>query len=98
MLLKTDEPATRSSVDTYNSIFGGNKLARSLSSGLPAKPEQIKLADTFTSLRASQGVTDLETSLSDLQAQARDIQAISKARTAAEKGQGCTNERYLWTY
>lgn len=81
---KADEPAVRSTTDAYTSIF--NQVSESLKSGLPTQPSAVNLTQTFQDLRANQGVTELETSLSDLQAQARDIQAISKARTNAEKG------------
>ena len=81
---KSDEPAVRSTTDAYTSIF--NQVSESLKSSLPTQPSAVNLTQTFQDLRANQGVTELETSLSDLQAQARDIQAISKARTAAEKG------------
>lgn len=81
---KEKEPGTRTSTRTYNDIF--NEIKTSLTSGLPTKPETVNLAETFVNLRKSQGVVDLETSLTDLQAQARDIQAISRARTTAEKG------------
>ena len=73
---KADEPAVRSTTDAYTSIF--NQVSESLKSGLPTQPSAVNLTQTFQDLRANQGVTELETSLSDLQAQARDIQAISK--------------------
>jgi hypothetical protein len=81
---KNEEPSTRTSSKTYNDIF--NEIKTSLTSGLPTKPETISLAKTFTDLRSSKGVSDLEDSLNDLQTQARDIQAISRARTTAERG------------
>jgi hypothetical protein len=81
---KNEEPSTRTSSKTYNDIF--NEIKTSLTSGLPTKPETISLAKTFTDLRKSNAVVDLENSLNDLQTQARDIQAISRARTTAERG------------
>jgi len=81
---KTGEPAVRSSVQSYQDIY--DNISKSLTSNLPAKPAAPNLTETYNTLRTNYGVTDLETSLSDLQKQARDIQAASKARTDAELG------------
>lgn len=80
----TDEPEVRSSVLTYNDIF--KQVSDSLKTGLGDKPETVDLTNTYKTLRSEQGVTDLEEMRSDLLAQARDLQAISSARTTAEKG------------
>lgn len=78
------EPATRTSAQNYTDIY--NQITTSLTKDLPTKPTTPDLSKTFTDLRASQGVTDLENSLTDLQKQARDITAASAARTSAEQG------------
>jgi hypothetical protein len=44
------------------------------------------MVDTYKNLIGTADITNLETSLTDLQAQARDIQANSIARTNAENG------------
>lgn len=81
---KTGDPATRTSVQSYQDIY--DNITKSLTSNLPAKPAAPNLSQTYNDLRTTYGVNDLETSLSDLQKQARDIQAASKARTDAELG------------
>ncbi len=78
---KTNEPETRSSA--YNNAF--NDLKSTLATDLPAKSDVVSLKDSFNALRGSYGVTDLENNLTELKTQARDIQAMSKARTNAEK-------------
>jgi hypothetical protein len=80
---KTEEPAIRSSVDTYNTIY--KQISESLTKDLGTKPEAVDLTETYKSLRSDSGITTLESSLADLQAQARDLQAASAARTSAEK-------------
>lgn len=77
-----NDPAIRTSVQNYNDLF--KTISSSLTSNLPTKPSQVNLTDTYKNLRDTQGITDLETSLNDLQKQARDIQAANKARTDAE--------------
>lgn len=80
----TDEPPVRNSTKTYDDIY--KQITTSLTSNLPEKPDNTSMTDTYKQLRSDAGVVDLETSLTDLQAQARDIQANSIARTNAEKG------------
>jgi hypothetical protein len=77
---KNDVPTKTSK---YSDIV--NQVTSTLTKGLGDKPETINLADTYKKLREDQGVNDLETNLSSLQGQARDLMAISKARTDAEK-------------
>lgn len=81
---KGNEPPVRSSVQSYQDIY--DNITKSLTSNLPAKPAAPNLTQTYNDLRTSYGVNDLEGSLSELQKQARDIQAASKARTDAELG------------
>lgn len=80
----SDTPQTKSSSSNYADIF--SQVSGAITSNLPAKPAEVNLTNTYNNLRASSGVADLESNLSTLQAQARDIQAISASRTAAEKG------------
>lgn len=77
------DPSTRTSSNTYNDIY--KNITTSLTANLPIKTTTPNLTATFNSLRENQGVTALETSLTDLQAQARTLQEASKARTNAEK-------------
>lgn len=79
-----DEPDTRKSTKTYDEIY--KDITSSLTKDLPDKPEPVDYAQTFLNLRSKYGINDLETSLTDLQAQARDIQAIKAERINAEKG------------
>lgn len=79
---KTDDPATRTSASAYTDIF--KQVSESLKSGLPEKIATPNLTQKYTDLRSQYGVTDLETSLADLNKQARDIQTISRQRTQAE--------------
>jgi len=79
-----NEPPVRNSTKTYNDIY--NQITTSLTKGLPEKPESTSMVDTYKAMLADKSVTDLENQLNDLQAQARDIQAISISRTNAEKG------------
>jgi hypothetical protein len=79
-----NEPPVRNSTKTYNDIY--NQITTSLKNGLPEKPENTSMVETYKTMLADKGVTDLENQLNALQAQARDIQANSIARTNAEKG------------
>lgn len=76
-------PETRKSAKTYDEIY--NEITSSLTKNLPAKPEVVDLTQKYKELMSGSDITTLETSLNDLQKQARDIQAISQARTSAEK-------------
>lgn len=79
---KSDDPAVRSSVQSYQDIY--DSITKSLTSNLPQKVAAPNLTQQYNDLRTQYGVSDLETSLADLNKQARDIQAISRARTNAE--------------
>lgn len=79
-----NEPDIRNSKKSYDEIY--KDITSSLSKGLPDKPEPVDYAQQFLDLKSKYGINELETSLTDLQAQARDIQAISAERTRAEKG------------
>lgn len=78
------DPETRKSAKTYDEIY--KDITTSLNKDLPDKPEPVDYAQQFLDLKNKYGINDLETSLTDLQTQARDIQAISAERTRAEKG------------
>lgn len=79
-----DVPETRKSAKTYDEIY--ESITNSLTRGLPDRPEPIDYAEQFLDLKSKYGIDELETSLTDLQAQARDIQAIKAQRINAEKG------------
>lgn len=79
-----DQPDTRNSKKSYDEIY--KDITSSLSKGLPDRPEPIDYAKQFLDLKNQYGINELETSLTDLQAQARDIQAIRAERITAEKG------------
>jgi hypothetical protein len=80
---KTNEPPIRTSMQTYKDSY--TDLKDVIKSELPDAPEKINFEEKFNSLRGTYGVTDLETKLTDLQKQARDIEAAKQARTDAEK-------------
>lgn len=79
---KTEDPATRASSTSYSDLF--NTIKSGLTSDV-ARPTTPSLVDTYTGLRNSYGLTDLESQLTSLQKQAKDIQTISQQRTDAEK-------------
>lgn len=79
-----DEPDTRKSTKTYDEIY--KDITSSLTKGLPNRPDPIDYAQQFLDLKSKYGINDLEESLTDLQAQAREIEAIKAERIRAEKG------------
>lgn len=79
-----DEPDVRNSKKSYDEIY--ESITNSLTKGLPDRPEPIDYAEQFLDLKSKYGIDELETSLTDLQSQARDIQAIKAQRINAEKG------------
>ena len=76
----TDEPPTRKTLDDYI-----NDVKTATTPTTPA-PTPYSSADDLTALRGKYGVADIESTLNGLKAQARDLQATSKARTDAEMG------------
>lgn len=76
-----NEPPVKSSVE---SIYG--KVSDLLKDNLSPKPAPVSMMETYTKLKADYGLTDLESNLNSLKAQARDIEAQKQARINSEKG------------
>ena len=81
---ESEEPETRSSSSLYSNVF--SQVSKSLTEGIGKRPEAIDRVKTYKSLREDQGITALETSLSDLRAEANTIKETMRARATAEKG------------
>lgn len=81
---KATEPPIRTSASNYQDLY--DSISKSLTSDLPTKPKAPSLVDTYTNLRSTYGITDMETNLNDLRKQARDIQALNQVQFDAETG------------
>lgn len=74
---KVDEPSVKSRYAEVTDLLKGS---------LAEKPAPVSMMETYTKLKADYGLTDLESNLNSLKAQARDIEAQKQARINSEKG------------
>ena len=81
---KTAEPATRTSAQNYADVY--NSITSTLTKDLPTKPSATSMVDTYKAMRSDTAVTTLESSLADLNKQARDIAALNQVQMDAETG------------
>lgn len=78
-----DGPKNRGSADTLNSFY--ENLSTTLSETLGPKPETRSSVDRFNELRQTAGLSSLESSLTELRRQARDIEATRRQRVATQR-------------
>lgn len=78
-----DNPPVKDSTASYEDMF--NKLKRDLAPSTPA-PAPLNQADTYNNLRATSGINDLESQLTDLKSQAKAITDVNTNQTLDEQG------------
>lgn len=81
----TGEPPIRTSVKSYQEMF--DQLKTSITGGSNnTKPANVSFADTFSTLRTTYGINDLETNLNKLKSDAQAIKDRNQARRFNEEG------------
>ena len=81
---ESEEPETRTSSSLYSDVF--SQISKSLTEGIGERPEAIDRVATYKALREEEGITSLESTLSDLKAEANTIKSTMRARATTEKG------------
>ena len=80
-----DGPDTRNSVKSVNDFY--SSLTKTINEALGDAPDTPSFTERFQELRADYGVSDLESQMSSLKQEERDLQAVKRERTAATREQ-----------
>lgn len=76
-------PGTRSSMKSLTDFY--SQLATTLSGAMGSRPEATSLTERYGELRAEANVSELESRLTDLEAEQKEIDAIKRQRVAEQR-------------